>query len=306
MKLIIQIYLKFRVDPILIHCTNKEMDKSISFRRRPLPTQPSSSSPLPLQRGQSTNRLITATTTVPAPFTCLSTLFLISPVAVIFLLIFIIVCTFTAPTSKLQIQTTKIQPSLKTTLTLHELASTVADALDDNSVTFWLMPNTGLLPPISQRATGSLAPWREGLDFGVNQTHLMKILIAQSYLQREFGIVAVESYFGIRLFQMSGYRDDRYDFNTPFIDLVYFQTRLNSSVQHVVNYCCDCTGVVVGVCTKKTCGCLVCAIPLVDLLPLSYIYIDNIDMQLPILKSQAGIVIPNNIPNIHPAIFSIT
>lgn len=183
---------------------------------------------------------------------------------------------------------------------LTELVSVITDMLDYHKVTYWLMPGLGLLPATddSGKVTGRLAPWREGIDFGVNQSDLMKVIVAQTALQPR-GIVAVESYFGLRLFSLNGHRDERYDYNAPFVDLVYFQSRDS----HVVSYCCDCEPIVASACTKKTCGCLICAASITDLFPLQNTRIEGIDRDLPAPATNSNLHLSPDIENVHPALF---
>lgn len=183
--------------------------------------------------------------------------------------------------------------------TLTELISDIADMLDYHKVTFWLMPGLGLLPAtdITGKAAGRLAPWREGIDFGINQSHVMNVIVAQTALQPR-GIVAVESYFGLRLFSIHGHSDERYDYNAPFVDLIYFQSHDN----HIVSYCCDCEPIVASVCTKKTCGCLVCAAKKAELFPLQNIRIEGIGRNLPTPATTVGLHLSTDFKPIHPAL----
>lgn len=183
---------------------------------------------------------------------------------------------------------------------LLELADLVCDALDAHGVTYWLMPGAGLLP--GRR----VAPWREGLDFAVNQSDVMRVLLAQSELLQPRGVVAIESYFGLRLFPLSGYADDRYDFRTPFIDLMYFQQKPSSDPNHVVNYCCDCDPVSMGVCTKKACNCLVCALHIDRLFPLFYgFHIQGMRRPISVPKDHENLdmILNSQVTDAHPALF---
>lgn len=237
-------------------------------------------------------------------FTLLDVTFILYPLSILSLLAIIIAYALGPPPIHTPlpeiIHTSRARSYSDSPPTLQELLSDVADALDSNGVTFWLMPGTGLLPVTDETstATGRLAPWREGVDLGVNQSDLMNIILAQTALQPR-GIVTVESYYGLRLFPLSGHSDDRYDYNIPFVDLVYFQSRHD----HFVNYCCDCEPIIAGVCTKKTCGCLVCAARHEELFPLNNIRIEGMLRGLPAPHCKEGLFLPTDIPEIHPELF---
>lgn len=183
---------------------------------------------------------------------------------------------------------------------LNNLIANIADALDSQGVTFWLMPGLGLLPATdgSVRTFGRLSPWQEGVDFGVNHSDIMQIILAQTSLQWR-GIVAVESYFGLRLFHVNGSHDERYDYNVPFVDLVYFQIQ----EQKVVSQCCDCSPVVASSCTKKSCDCLTCSAQLNDVFPLRHLIIQDVSRALPAPCSDHGLLLPADVPGVHPALF---
>lgn len=183
---------------------------------------------------------------------------------------------------------------------LNNMIANVADALDSQEVTFWLMPGLGLLPATdgSAKTFGRLSPWQEGVDFGVNHGDIMRIILAQTSLQWR-GIVAVESYFGLRLFHVNGSHDERYDYNVPFVDLVYFQIQEHQ----VVSQCCDCSPVVAGSCTKKSCDCLTCSAQLRDVFPLRHLLIQDVPRALPAPCSDHGLLLPSDVPGVHPALF---
>lgn len=194
----------------------------------------------------------------------------------------------------------KAQGEVYAAPTLPDLIADVADALELNGVLFWLMPATGLLPPDNDtaREIGQLATWREGVDFGVDQAHMLQIIMAQTSLQAH-GIVAVESYFGLRLFPLSGYHDDRYDYHVPFVDLVYFQMKPT----HVASFCCDCAPIAFSACTKKTCSCLVCAYHNHWLFPLDHVRIKHVRRPLPAPRESESLLVPRDLPRVHPALF---
>lgn len=183
---------------------------------------------------------------------------------------------------------------------LQSLVSNVADALDGQQVTFWLMPGLGLLPTTdgSLRTFGRLSPWQDGVDFGVNHSDVMRIILAQTSLQWR-GIVAVESYFGLRLFHVNGSHDERYDYNVPFIDLVYFQIQEHQ----VISQCCDCAPIVAGMCTKKSCNCLNCSAKHSDVFPLRHLSIQDVPRTLPAPRSDYGLLLPTDTPDVHSALF---
>lgn len=184
--------------------------------------------------------------------------------------------------------------------TLPELLATIVDALDDVNVTYWLLPGLGLLPPLSVSVDGRLNPWQEGVDLGVYQDDVMRVFLAQSSLQA-VGIVAVESYYGLRLFPISGRGDDRYDFRTPFVDLLYFKEEKG----HVLSYCCDCAPVRISACTKKTCGCLICAARMEEVFPLTNVRIDGVRRSITGPRNMDSLLLPRDIDGVHPGVFSV-
>lgn len=183
---------------------------------------------------------------------------------------------------------------------LHSLVADIADALDNQGVTFWLNPGLGLLPATdgSSRTFGRLSPWQDGIDLGVSHSDIMRIVLAQTSLQWR-GIVAVESYFGLRLFHVNGSHDERYDYSVPFVDLVYFQIQ----DYQVVSQCCDCSPMVAGPCMKKSCNCIVCSAQYNDIFPLRHISIQDMPRKLPAPHSDNGMLLPSDAPNINLAIF---
>lgn len=185
---------------------------------------------------------------------------------------------------------------------LHDLLAIIVDEFDKLNITHWLMPGTQLLPlkPIrtGSMASGKLSPWQEGIDLGVMSKDQMQVLLAQSRIQ-SYGITTVESYFGMRFFSIYGKGDDRYDFRTPFVDVFFFDT----DDDYIVNPCCDCGPVQISACTKKTCGCLLCASKASDIFPIIPVHID---------ECRRSIAAPNNInlvflsqhnKDVHPSLF---
>lgn len=183
---------------------------------------------------------------------------------------------------------------------LQVLLADVADALDNNKVTFWLQPGLGLLPPKNLSFDGRLTPYHHGVDLAAYQSQLMRIVLAQTDLQ-PYGIVVVESFFGLRLFPLGGYQDDRYDFRTPFVDIVY----MNEDKSQVVSGCCDCGNVMLSACTKKTCGCEVCSIKREKLFPLRDIRIEGIRRVLPGPVDLEQLMLPQNLEGVHKALFDL-
>lgn len=183
---------------------------------------------------------------------------------------------------------------------LAKLLGDVADVLDEAKVTYWLLPSIGLLP--SKRAKsgvlGKLSPWQEGVDIGIFQEDEMRMIVAQTELQ-PLGMMHVESYFGLRLFPASGLGDDRYDFRSPFIDIVYFSRK----EEHIVSYCCDCAPITIGPCTKKTCGCLVCPAPISQVFPLASVRIESVGRKISAPRNTSLLMLPRNIPRVDPLIF---
>lgn len=185
---------------------------------------------------------------------------------------------------------------------LHDLLVTIVDEFDKLNITHWLMPGTQLLPSKPIRtglmASGKLSPWQEGIDLGVMSKDQIQVLLAQSRIQ-SYGITTVESYFGMRFFSIYGKYDDRYDFRTPFVDVFFFDT----DDDYIVNPCCDCGPVQISACTKKTCGCLLCASKARDIFPI---------VPIRIAGCQRSIAAPNNIElvflsqhnkDVHPSLF---
>lgn len=184
--------------------------------------------------------------------------------------------------------------------TLLELLSIIADALDSTNVTYWLLPGLGLLPPLSNSFDGRLNPWQEGVDLGVYQSDLMRLILAQSSLQA-MGIVPVESYFGLRLFHIAGRSDERYDFRAPFVDVLYFR----EDKGHAVSFCCDCKPVAISACTKKTCGCLLCAARTDEMFPLAQIRIEGLQRSVSGPRNRDSMFLPTDLDGVHPGVFSL-
>lgn len=183
---------------------------------------------------------------------------------------------------------------------LSQLLATVSDALDEAKVSHWLLPGLGLLPPTLPTSDGRLNPWQEGIDLGVYQNDQMRVLLAQSSLQA-VGIVAVESYFGIRLFHISGLGDDRYDFRVPFVDILL----LKEEEEHVLSYCCDCAPVTISACTKKTCGCLVCAATIDEMFPLRHVRIEGVRRSISGPRDMTSLMLPRDLVGVHPGVFNV-
>lgn len=184
---------------------------------------------------------------------------------------------------------------------LQALLADVADALDAHNVTYWLQPGLGLLPSTSPSHDGKLTPWLHGVDLAANHSHQMSILLAQTSLQPH-GILAVESYFGLRLYHASARLDQRYDFGTPFVDIVY--TRQHHA-GHTLSYCCDCAPVVVNACTKKTCACLVCATPAHHVFQLVQVRIEDVRRALPGPADLELLMLPRGMAAVHDSVFDL-
>lgn len=235
------------------------------------------------------------------PEKLLSALLQTTPIAILTLLLIITTYTLQAvPFSSLHSKNRA--PASKSTddglpPTLNELLAQVADALEAHSVRFWLTPGTGLLPTREARCVGRLAEWREGVDIGVSESDVQAVIEAQTDLQVR-GILAVESHYGIRLYPITGFQDDRYDYRTPFIDILYFQQRND----HIMNSCCDCEPISFSACTKKTCGCLVCAMRNADLFPLQYVSIEAVRRKMPVPNAVHTVLLPRHVPGLHPAL----
>lgn len=180
---------------------------------------------------------------------------------------------------------------------LQILLSHVTDALDKFQVQYWILPGLGLFPARDQRegAIGRLNPWQTGVDIGVYQHDLMKVILAQTELQAH-GITVIESYFGLRLFPLSGHGYDRHDFRTPFIDIFYFK---NESQEYLINGCCDCAPVVISGCTKKTCGCTVCRVRADDIFPLVPIQIEGVQRRVYAPHNFSSLFLPESLENVH-------
>lgn len=162
---------------------------------------------------------------------------------------------------------------------IHQLLEVVAGALEKQNVTYWLLPGLDLLPSSrnggAESPFGRLSPWHEGIDIGVFQGDLMRVILIQTELQ-PYGIMAVESYFGLRLFSSFSVEDPRYDFRRPFIDIVYFKRE----GRNIVSHCCDCEPSTIGACSKKTCNCLVCVAGVDDIFPTMYVTIERVNLKL--------------------------
>lgn len=195
-------------------------------------------------------------------------------------------------------QATQVTPEKPPTLL--ELLSTVADALDSTNATYWLLPGLGLLPPVSTSFDGRVNPWQEGVDLGVYQSDLMRVILAQSSLQA-VGIVPVESYFGLRLFHVAGRGDERYDFRAPFVDVLYF----HEDKGHAVSYCCDCMPVTISACTKKTCGCLLCAARTDEVFPLTKVRIEGLRRSVNGPRNRDSLLLPRDLDGVHPGVFNL-
>eukprot|EP00737_Agarophyton_chilense_P004447 gb/GEZJ01005608.1/.p1 GENE.gb/GEZJ01005608.1/~~gb/GEZJ01005608.1/.p1 ORF type:complete len:270 (-),score=32.72 gb/GEZJ01005608.1/:709-1518(-) len=166
-----------------------------------------------------------------------------------------------------------------TSPTLSELLDVVVKAFERQEITYWFMPGLNILSDSREngegRVTGKLSPSQEGVDLGVFQDDLMNVIQVQTQLQGQ-GIVAVESHFGLRIFSEMGYEDPRYDYRTPFVDVVYFK----EEGEYVVSPCCDCEPSTIGVCSKKTCDCMACLAKSNDIFPLTVVKIEGISSAL--------------------------
>lgn len=184
--------------------------------------------------------------------------------------------------------------------TLHTLLADIADALDAHRVTHWLNPGLGLLHSNNPSFDGKLTPWHHGIDLAVFQTDLMPVILAQTSLQSR-GIVPIESYFGLRLFHISAQHDDRYDFATPFVDIVYMKRDANRTI----SYCCDCAPVKVSACTKKLCSCLACATDVKDLFPLVDVKVEGVRRPLAGPRDKELLMLSPDVDGVHAALFDL-
>ncbi|KAI0567056.1 hypothetical protein FGB62_4g331 [Gracilaria domingensis] len=186
-------------------------------------------------------------------------------------------------------------------LSLAELLEVVVKAFESDHITYWLLPGLNLLPPSNEdgdgRVIGKLTPWHEGVDLGIFQDDLMKVIQVQTLLQSQ-GIIAVESYFGLRMFLESGYEDTRYDFRRPFIDVVYFR----EEEDHVVSHCCDCVPNSVGACSKKTCDCMVCLAKTDDVFPLATTQIEGVQCALKAPRRLETLMLRDTSNSVHPSL----
>lgn len=184
---------------------------------------------------------------------------------------------------------------------LTELLATIVDALDHENVPYWLMPRQFFRVPAasSHFSEFSLTPWQEGVDLAVFQQNIIQILLAQATLQQH-GIIAVESYFGLRFYHNSATHHHHYDFRTPFVDLFYFTARNRT----LVNSCCDCGPVTIGPCTKKLCSCLKCVFPENNIFPLTSVHIQSLRRNLTAPRDTSSLSIPSAHPAVHPTAFT--
>jgi hypothetical protein len=193
------------------------------------------------------------------------------------------------------------------TITDHEqstfLATTlsaVSDSFASANVTYMLLPGSGLIPSKTSPAKLRFTEWHRGTAVGVLQKDMMRVLLAISSLDdissKKQRISAVETFSGLRLYPPDGTGDPRLDYKEPYVD-VMFLTRINDKL---INSCCDCDPIKISSCTKRTCGCKICAYDLDAIFPLSQVRIHSVMRPMPVPRDRSSVLLPEAIPGVDP------
>jgi hypothetical protein len=183
---------------------------------------------------------------------------------------------------------------------LSATTSFISDALSSANVTYWLLPGSGLIPSKSPSTQFRFTEWHRGTAIGVLQLEMMRVLLAVSSLDDtsrvKQRILAVETFFGLRLFPVGGFEDPRLDYKEPYVDIMFFTPERN----RLVNFCCDCERIAISACTKKTCGCMVCAYDVDSIFPVNNIRVEGVKHRLPAPNDVASIELSANLRGVHP------
>lgn len=163
---------------------------------------------------------------------------------------------------------------------LETFFSAVIEALQSANVTYWILPSSGLMRTASSPPIYCFSPWLTGTSLGVFHDDVLLIALAVHALEaapKSWSLRYVETHGGMRLFAKSTdavetKQSQRYDYSEPYVDLTYFRHESG----HITSKCCDCDGLVIGSCTKKTCGCVKCAYPEDKVLPLGSARISDV------------------------------
>jgi hypothetical protein len=193
------------------------------------------------------------------------------------------------------------------TITEHEqstfLATTlsaVSDSFASANVTYMLLPGSSLIPSKTSPAQLRFTEWHRGTAVGVLQKDMMRVLLAVSSLDdissARQRISAVETFSGLRLFPADGTGDLRLDYKEPYVDVMFLTRNKNK----LINSCCDCDPVKISSCTKRTCGCKICAYELDAIFPLSQVRIHSVMRPMPIPRDRSSVLLPQSIPGVDP------
>ncbi|KAA8496671.1 hypothetical protein FVE85_0400 [Porphyridium purpureum] len=168
---------------------------------------------------------------------------------------------------------TRISPGAR--LTLLDILQSISRVLDSNAIEHWIYPGAALLE--EKRADADftnvrVSPFHEGLDLAVWSADVNRVMFAAPFLKAQ-GFSLVETNFGFRVFhEHSGMADERFDFKTPFVDLILVKrVSMYDGRKVIANYCKDCSRVIVGACTKSLCGCIVSAYDEEQVFPLRHV-----------------------------------
>jgi hypothetical protein len=178
--------------------------------------------------------------------------------------------------------------------------SSISDSLSSANATYWLLPGSGLIQSNPSSTKFRFTEWHRGTTIGVLQTEMMRVLLAVSSLDDtsriRHRILAVETFSGLRLFPVNGVADPRLDYKEPYVDIMFFTLER----ERLVNFCCDCERVTISACTKKTCGCMICAYDVNSIFPVGNIPVEGVQHPLPGPKDVASVKLSATLPGVHP------